>query len=66
MPKTEIRYDFELTTRNAYTKVEAELSLNLNGRELPTMAVVGEAMEQAAKTIQEAITASYETVPARV
>lgn len=65
MPVTGIRHSFDLATRNAYTKVSAELGLKLDGKELPNMAVLGEAVEKAVEMIQEHIKKSYEVVPER-
>ena len=66
MPKTRITQEFELKTRNEYTKVEAELSLMVNGRELPTAGTLGAALEKAVTQLQEEITNAYKLVPARV
>jgi hypothetical protein len=65
MPKTGLRASFDLETRNKYTKVDCEIGLNVNGRELPSMAVLGEALEKAIELIQNSITESYKVVPPR-
>ncbi len=65
MPKIGLRESFEMETRNKYTKVECELAITIDGRELPGMAVVGEALEQAVKLIEDAVKKSYEVVPPR-
>lgn len=66
MPKTGIKHDFELATRNDFTKVNAELSLTVDGRELPTMSAIGEALEEAVTLIQKSIKESFNVVPSRV
>ena len=66
MPVTGIRQEFELSTRNQYTKVTAEIGFKVEGRELPTMAVLGAAVEEAIEMIQNRITESYKVVPERV
>jgi hypothetical protein len=64
MPKTRITQEFELKTRNE--KVEAEIQLMVNGRELPTAATLGSALEKGLAVIQEEISNAYKLVPARV
>jgi hypothetical protein len=66
MPKTGIRQSFELTTRDRYTKVDCEIGLTVNGRELPNMEVLGKALDAAAELVQQKITESYKVVPERV
>jgi len=66
MAKTGLKSSFELTTRTPATKVACEVSLIVDGRELPNMAVLGEALEAAVVLIQEKVTESYKEVPARV
>jgi hypothetical protein len=66
MPKTGIRQTFELTTRDRFTKVECEIGLTVNGRELPNMEVLGKALEAGIQLIQDSITESYLKVPERV
>lgn len=66
MPKTGIRQTLELTTRNAYTKVECEVGMTVNGKELPNMAVLGAALESAIELIQQRVTESYKVVPPTV
>jgi len=65
MPKNAFKMAFELQTRNQYTKVNCEIGMTVDGRELPSMAILGDAMEEAIKLIQDKITESYKTVPAR-
>lgn len=66
MPKTGLKQNFEMSTRSMYTKVDAELSLIVDGKELPSMTVLGGAVEEAIQLIQTRVTESYKTVPARV
>jgi hypothetical protein len=66
MPKTGIRQNFDLQTRDRYTKVECEIGLSVNGRELPNMEVLGKALEAGIAVIQESIANSYKVVPERV
>ena len=65
MPKVGLRESFEMNTRDKYTKVECEVGMTVNGRELPNMAILGAALEEAIKLIQERVTESYKVVPAR-
>jgi len=65
MPKMNLREEFEMETRNKYTKVNCALSISLDGRELPNMSVVGEALEKAGEMIEAAVKQSYEVVPPR-
>lgn len=65
MAKTSFKKDFELTLKNEYTKVECSVSLTVDGKSLPTMATLGDAMEQAIAVIQQLVTESYNVVPAR-
>lgn len=62
MPKTELTHETEFSTRNNFTKVEAEITLSVKGRELPTTAVLGAALEKAVGLIQSEITNSYQLV----
>jgi len=66
MPKTSITQETKLTTRNSITLVDAVFTLSVDGRELPTMGVLGTSLEQAIEAVQKAITESYTVVPARV
>jgi len=66
MPATGIKTEFEMTTRSALTKVKCEVGINVDGRELPNMAVLGEALEKAVELIQRTVTDSYKVVPERV
>lgn len=65
MPKIVLRQEFDMQTRNQYTKCKAEISISLDGTELPTMAITGKLLEQAITAIQNGVTESYQTVPAR-
>jgi hypothetical protein len=66
MPKNAIRQEFELSTRSSFTKVECDISLSVNGRELPSLAVLGKALEDAVSLIQTVVSDSYKKVPERV
>lgn len=66
MAKTGLRSQFELETRSKHTKVNCEVVLSVDGRELPNMAVLGGALEAAIELIQDKVTESYKEVPARV
>jgi len=66
MPKNALNQSFDLTTRNAFTKVECEVNMTINGRELPSMEVLGKAFEAAILTLQEKVTEAYKVVPERV
>ena len=59
MPQIGLRHKFELTTRSSYTKVNAEMGISLDGRELPNTAVIGEALDAALELFQEKITEFY-------
>lgn len=64
--KNSITQELELTTRNTYSKVAAELTLKIDGKEVPSLGVLGEALELAVQIIQEKITQSYKAIPERV
>jgi len=66
MAKVGLRTEFNMETRTKYTKVNCVVQLSLDGQELPSMAVLGPALEEAAKMIQDRVTESYKEVPARV
>jgi hypothetical protein len=66
MAKFNLGEEFEMQTRDRYTKVKANLHIELDGRELPAMAIVGEALQQAKELIEAAVKKSYEVVPERV
>jgi Cu/Ag efflux pump CusA len=61
-----LRTEFELMTRGPHTKVDCEIGVKVNGRELPNLAVLGEALEKAVETVQAIVTESYNKVPERV
>jgi len=65
LPKVGLRESFEMNTRDKYTKVECEVGMTVNGRELPNMAILGAALEEAIKLIQERVSESYKVVPPR-
>lgn len=65
MPKNAVKMAFDLNTRNEYTKVEAEIGFTVDGKELPTLGVLGEALEAAVTLIKEKVAESYK-IPVRV
>ena len=66
MPKSALKQTIELTTRNPFTKVECEIGMTVNGRELPSLEILGKAFESAIIHMQEQITDAYKVVPERV
>lgn len=66
MPKMAVKEEFKLQTRDRFTTVDCELSMTIDGRELPSMAIIGEAIEKAMNEIQVSVTNSYTKVPERV
>ena len=66
MPKSALKQTFDLTTRNAFTKVECEIGMTVNGRELPSLEILGKAFEAAILHMQEQVTDAYKVVPERV
>lgn len=66
MPKSSVKQAFDLTTRNAFTKVQCEIGMTVDGRELPSLEILGKAFESAILHLQDQITESYKVVPERV
>ena len=66
MPKIGITHKGQVQTRNSYTKIDSEIAFVVDGRELPSMAVLGDAMEAAIKVFELKIKKSYEEVPPRI
>jgi hypothetical protein len=66
MPKTAIKHEFPLKTRSDFTKVDCEVTLTVNGNELPNLDVLGKALEVAIAGVQAHVTESYKVVPERV
>lgn len=66
MPKSTIKQELELKTRNDYTKVNCEVTITVDGRELPSLEVLGKSLESGIELIQTSITDSYKAVPERV
>lgn len=64
MARIGLTQEFDLTTRNAYTKVDCEVNIKVSGKELPSMSILGAALETAVADIQTHITESYK-VPVR-
>lgn len=65
MPKTGLRQTFKLKTRDSLTTVDCEIGMTIEGRELPTTAVLGEALENCVELIQAKVTDYYTKVPSR-
>jgi len=65
MPKVGLTHEAPMETRNSYTKVDLRLTVSVDGKELPSMAVLGEALESALLVFQAAVKESYK-VPPRV
>ena len=63
--KNAVKLSFELSTRNEFTKVDCEIGMTVEGKELPTLGVLGSALEDAKALIQKRVTESYVTVPVR-
>jgi hypothetical protein len=66
MPTMGIRQEFELQTRDRYTKVTCEVGIKINGRELPNAEAVGGGLEKMIVMLQEHVTQYYTKVPERV
>lgn len=66
MPKSALKQSFELTTRNPFTKVNCEIGITVDGRELPSLEILGKAFEAAIMYMQEQVTDAYKIVPERV
>lgn len=66
MPKSHVTRELEMTTRNAYDKINAVVSITVDGRELPNLEVLGGSLDKAIEMIQNTITESYKIVPPRV
>lgn len=65
MPKNGLRQTFKLKTRGM-SEVDCEIGITIEGRELPNMAVLGGALEDAVALVQTKVTESYKVVPERV
>lgn len=66
MPKSALKQEFTLRTRNDYTNVECEFSISVDGKELPSLEVLGSALEAARELIQTKVTESYKAIPVRI
>lgn len=64
MPRHAVKKEVDLTTRG-FTKVQSEIAIRLDGKELPSLEVIGKAMDQAVELIQQIIQDSYKVVPPR-
>ena len=65
MAKLGLKHTSDIATRDKYTKVAFELGMVIDGREIPNASVLGAALEEAVKLIQDRITESYQVVPPR-
>lgn len=65
MPKNSLKRAFELNTRGVGIFVDAEIGMTVEGKELPSLAVLGAALEEAQALIQTRVTESFQAVPAR-
>lgn len=65
MPKVGLTHSAPMETRNTYTKVDTQIAVSIDGKELPSMAVLGEALEAAVELFTKKIQESYK-VPPRV
>jgi hypothetical protein len=66
MPKISLKQNTQVRTRNDYTKVDTEFTVMVDGRELPSMSVIGSALEKAIEVFEAEVKKSYEVVPVRV
>ena len=66
MPKIKLTSEGQMTTRSQYSKCDATVSIELNGNEVPSTALIGKLLDEAVDKIQAGITESYQVVPARV
>jgi len=60
-----LRQTFDLQTRSVYTKVSCEIGITVDGKELPSLEVLGRALEKAIFEVQSTVTESYQEVPER-
>lgn len=65
MPRHGLKTNFEMETRNSYTKVDTEISISIEGKELVNMAVMGAALEECIELIKACVKESYKVVPPR-
>lgn len=65
MASVTIKEAFELETRNKYTKVDCEVMIKVDGKELPTAATLGASLESIVELLQEKVTESFKVVPPR-
>lgn len=65
MPQTKISEKFELSTRNEFTKVDCEVHIVMDGKELPSLPVLGAALEGMLETLKVVVKESFK-VPPRV
>ena len=65
MPRVALKHSAPMETRNAYTKVDCEITVTVDGKELPSMSVIGEALEEVVELFSNKVKESYK-VPPRV
>lgn len=66
MARVGLKSAFDMTTRSKHTKIACEIAMTVDGQELPSMGVLGPALEAAIELVQARVTESYQEVPARV
>ena len=65
MPGTKVSHEFEMPTRDRYTKVETIVSISVNGKELPNMGILGGTLDEIVQFLSQRIAESYQKVPER-
>lgn len=63
--KTTINQEFPLSTRSEFTKVDCNITISVDGKELPNMPTIAKALEDAIEIIKQVVKDSYK-VPERV
>lgn len=66
MAKQQLSQEFKLDTRSEFTQVDCVITVSIDGRELPSLNIMGNAVDAAIATVREAVKESYAQVPARV
>lgn len=66
MPKNAVKLAFELKTRGDHVRCDCEIGMTVDGKELPTLAILGAALEEARDLIQQRVTESFQAVPIRM
>lgn len=65
MPRSQLIHEEDIPTRNTYTTVKCEVTVKLDGKEMPNLAVLGDALDAGYDAIKAKIADSYKVVPAR-